>query len=90
MSEKEVSDLSLKRDECPRCKAIWLNGRHTWSGTGCRGDEETLHNLVCSKVNDPKCINKSYKKGHIYQNKDTWEKRRTFINSINLDLNAKE
>jgi len=80
MSDKEVSDLSIKRDQCPRCGAIWLNGNHIWGGTGYKGDEETLHNLVCSKVDDPQCINKKYKRGEIYKNKDTWEKRRQFIN----------
>lgn len=44
-----------------------------------KGDEETLHNLVCSKVNDPECINPKYKKGGIYGNKDTWEARAKFI-----------
>lgn len=79
MSDKEISDLSVQREECPRCKAVWLNGRHMWTGTGKEGNEETLHNLVCSKVNDPKCINKKYKKGHIYENADSWEKRSKFI-----------
>ena len=46
MTEKQVSDFSIKRDECPVCGAIWLNGQHTWS-TGRQGDEETLSNLVC-------------------------------------------
>ena len=90
MSDKEISDLSIKRDECPRCQAIWLNGQHTWTGTGCRGDEEVLHNLVCSRVNDPRCINRKYLKGHTYQGKDTWEKRRDFIDKWNWNPNAKE
>lgn len=77
--EKEVSDFSIKRKECPRCKALWLNDQHYWTGTGSRGDEETLHNLVCSNVNDPQCINPKYVKGHSYGNKDTWEKRLNFI-----------
>jgi len=76
---REVSNFSLKREECPKCKAIWLNGQHTWSGTGVKGDEETLHNLVCSQVNDPECINPKYKKGGTYENKDTWEARAKFI-----------
>lgn len=83
MEDKEVSDFSLERKECPRCKAVWLNGRHYWTGTGKPGDPETLSNLVCNNVDDPQCINPCYKKGHIYQNKDTWEKRKSFITEWN-------
>ena len=79
-SDKEVSDFSLKREECPKCGAIWLNGQHTWA-TGIKGDEETLANLVCSQTPQvPGCVNTKYKKGHIYGDKDTWEKRNNFIN----------
>lgn len=81
MSNRETSDLSLERIECPKCGAIWLNGQHIWGGTGYKGDEETLHNLVCSRVDDPQCINKKYKRGEIYKNKDTWEKRKEFIDN---------
>jgi hypothetical protein len=77
--DKETSDLSLSRKECPRCKAIWINDKHIWSGTGCQGDEQVLHNLVCNQINDPQCINPAYKKGEVYENKDSWEKRRKFI-----------
>ena len=78
-SDKEVSDFSLKREECPKCGAVWLNGQHTWA-TGNKGDEETLANLVCSQTPQvPGCVNKKYKKGHIYGDKDTWEKRSNFI-----------
>lgn len=78
-SDKEVSDFSLKREECPKCGAVWLNGQHTWA-TGIKGDEETLANLVCSQTPQvPGCVNKKYKKGHIYGDKDTWEKRSNFI-----------
>jgi len=78
-NQKEVSDFSLKREECPKCGAVWLNGQHIWTGTGKVGDSEVLSNLVCTTVNAPDCINKSYKKGHIYGEKDTWEKRKAFI-----------
>ena len=78
MSDKQVSDFSIKREECPVCRAIWLNGQHTWS-TGRRGDEETLSNLVCGIKNSPQCINSKHKVGHIYGEKDTWEKRSKFI-----------
>ena len=39
MTEKETSDLSLTRVECPVCGAIWLNGQHMV--TGMKGDEVT-------------------------------------------------
>jgi len=78
-NQKEVSDFSLKREECPKCGAVWLNGQHIWTGTGKVGDPEVLSNLVCTTVNAPDCINKSYKKGHIYGEKDTWAKRKAFI-----------
>jgi hypothetical protein len=66
MSDKELSDLSFNREECPKCGAVWLNGNHIWR-TGNKGNEETLHNLVCSRTNDPQCINKKYKKGFVYK-----------------------
>jgi len=78
MSDKELSDLSFNREECPKCGAVWLNGNHIWR-TGNKGNEETLHNLVCSKVNDPQCINKKYKRGSVYEKADSWEKRSKFI-----------
>ncbi len=84
MSDKQVSDFSIKRDECPVCGAIWLNGQHTWS-TGKRGDEETLSNLVCGIKDDPKCINSKHKVGHVYGEKDTWEKRRQFIENLETE-----
>ena len=86
MDDKKTSDLSIERKECPRCKAVWLNGRHYWSGTGIPGDPETLSNLVCSNVDDPQCINPSYKRGHIYGEKDTWEKRKSFIDSFTSEV----
>tara|TARA_R100000231_G_scaffold20683_1_gene20199 strand:+ start:230 stop:487 length:258 start_codon:yes stop_codon:yes gene_type:complete len=84
MADKELSDLSFIREECPRCGAIWLNGQHTWY-TGKKGNEEDLHNLVCSQANDPQCINKKYKKGHVYDFADSWNKRMEFINKMNPD-----
>ena len=78
MPDKELSDLSFNREECKRCGAVWLNGSHIWR-TGKKGDEETLHNLVCSKANDPECINKKYVKGKVYEFADSWEKRAAFI-----------
>jgi len=46
-----------------------------------KGDEESLSNLVCSVKDSFQCINPKHKKGHIYGDKDTWEKRRKFIDS---------
>ena len=78
MSDKQLSDLKIDRVECPKCGAIWLNGQHMWH-TGMKGDEESLSNLVCSVKDSFQCINPKHKKGHIYGDKDTWEKRRKFI-----------
>jgi ribosomal protein S27AE len=78
MYSKETSDLFVSRKECPKCGAVWLNGQHIWS-TGRKGDEETLSNLVCSIKNDPQCINSKHKVGHVYGEKDTWEKRSKFV-----------
>ena len=78
MYSKETSDLFVSRKECTKCGAVWLNGQHIWS-TGRKGDEETLSNLVCSIKNDPQCINSKHKVGHVYGEKDTWEKRSKFV-----------
>lgn len=56
-SDKELSDLSLDRKECPKCGALWLNGEHYWSGTGKKGNELDLAGLVCNKLGDDTCIN---------------------------------
>ena len=80
-SDKPISDFSLKREECPKCGAVWLNGQHTWA-TGAKGDDESLANLVCSQTPQvPGCVNKKFKKGHIYGDKETWEKRANFIDN---------
>ncbi len=70
----KISDLVMKRDECPKCGAVWLNNRHVWS-TGNKGDELDLAGLVCNQANDPRCINP--KKG--LQGGDTWEARAELI-----------
>ena len=57
MIDRELSDLSLDRKECPKCGAIWLNGQHYWSGTGKEGDPHDLAGLVCNKLGDDTCIN---------------------------------
>lgn len=68
--DEKVSDLVMKRDECPTCGAIWLNNRHVWA-TGNKGDELDLAGLVCNKADSPACINP--KKG--LEGGDTWEDR---------------
>lgn len=70
MSDREISDLSISRTECPKCKATWINGQHMWA-TGKEGSELDLAGLVCNKLGDDTCINplKGFKGG------DTWEDR---------------
>ena len=68
--DKELSDLSLSRNECPKCGAIWINGQHRWS-TGSMGNELDLAGLVCNNLGDNQCINPL--KGR--EGGDTWGKR---------------
>ena len=68
---REVSDLSLNRKECPKCGAIWINDQHYWSGTGKKGNELDLAGLVCNKHGDDSCINPSQG----LDGGDTWDKR---------------
>ena len=70
-SDRELSNLSLSRKECPKCRAVWINGEHRWSGTGNRGSELDLASLVCNDHGDEQCINPM--KGQV--GGDTWEKR---------------
>ena len=75
---RELSDLSLSRKECPKCGAIWINGEHIWSGTGNKGNEFDLAGLVCNQLGDHQCINpmKGSERG------DTWEKRLTDLENL--------
>ena len=57
MTNKEMSDLSIERKECPKCGALCINGEHYWSGTGKKGNELDLAGLVCNKLGDETCIN---------------------------------
>lgn len=68
---RELSDLSLDRKECPKCGALWLNGQHYWSGTGVKGNDLDLAGLVCNKLGDDRCINPC--RGQ--EGGDTWAKR---------------
>ena len=71
MEDKELSDLTMSRVECPKCGAIWINGEHRWSGTGNKGSELDLAGLVCNKHGNFQCINPM--KGQ--EGGDTWAKR---------------
>ena len=60
MESKEVSELSLRLDtECEKCGAIWINGKHMFSGTAASYDnsELDLAGLVCNKLGNEQCIN---------------------------------
>jgi hypothetical protein len=73
MSNKELSDLSIERKECPKCGALWINGEHYWSGTGKKGNELDLAGLVCNNHGDETCINPCVgMEGGV-----TWQKRLT-------------
>jgi len=69
--DRELSDLSLDRKECPKCGAIWLGGQHYWSGTGAKGNDLDLAGLVCNNLADAQCINPV--RGQT--GGDTWAKR---------------
>ena len=55
--DRQFSDLSMSRAECPKCGATWINGEHRWSGTGVKGSDLDLAGLVCNKLGDFQCIN---------------------------------
>ncbi len=74
-TNKELSNLSMTRVECPKCGAIWINGEHRWSGTGMKGSDIDLAGLVCNTLGDNTCINPA--KGQ--EGGDTWEKRLEFL-----------
>ena len=69
--DRELSDLSLSRTECPKCGAVWINGQHYWSGTGNKGNELDLAGLVCNNLGDNQCINPV--RGQ--DGGDNWDKR---------------
>lgn len=84
MNNRELSDLSLERKECPKCGALWINGEHYWSGTGKKGNESDLAGLVCNKNGDETCINPM--KGHT--GGDTWAKRLEFLEKSEEERNG--
>ena len=77
MESKEVSELSLSRVECEKCGAIWINGKHMFSGTAASYDnsELDLAGLVCNKYGNEQCIN--HKKGE--DGGQTWAYRSGFV-----------
>ena len=81
MSEKEVSDLTINRVECPHCKACWINGKHYWS-TGATSDhsESDLAGLVCntSHGDTTQCINPQL--GN--ETGDTWSQRLGLLSAV--------
>ena len=77
MSEKETSDFSLSRVECPKCGAVWINGQHYWR-TGYTGNEADLAGLVCKQLGDFQCINPQKNA----QGGDTWAKRLEEIDKL--------
>jgi len=81
----ESSDFNVKRVECPRCGAKWLNDQLYWS-TGAKADERDLSNLVCGLRDFNDCINPSHKTSHIYGEADSWEKRSRASKKIDLEL----
>ena len=85
MADKELSDLSMSRVECPKCGATWINGQHRWSGTGERGSELDLAGLLCNRLGDDTCINPSKGK----DGGDTWEKRLEDLDNYPDQLNNK-
>ena len=71
MTDRDLSDLSINRKECPKCGAVWINDEHYWSGTGKKGNELDLAGLVCNNLGDDTCINPCRgKDGGV-----TWKKR---------------
>ena len=81
MTNKELSNLSIDRKECPKCGATWIEGTHRWN-TGMVGNELDLAGLVCNKLGDETCINP--KKG--LDGGDSWEKRFDEIQKKTDDL----
>jgi hypothetical protein len=55
---KDLSELSLSRKECPKCGAVWINGKHYFAtGASYDGSELDLAGLVCNAYANETCIN---------------------------------
>ena len=85
MDDKELSDLTMSRAECPKCGAIWINGEHRWSGTAAKGNELDLAGLVCNKLGNHQCINP--KRGQ--EGGDTWAKRLEDLTKMEFEAEDK-
>lgn len=81
MADREMSDLSVSRAECPKCGAVWINGQHYWSGTGTKGSDLDLAGLVCNKLGNHQCINP--RRGD--DGGDTWTKRMEDLDDFSKD-----
>jgi hypothetical protein len=81
-NERELSDLKIERKECPKCRAVWINGEHRWSGNGNKGNELDLAGLVCNNWGDQTCINPMKGK----EGGDTWKKRQEFLEAFEQEL----
>ena len=83
MSDKETSDLSINRVECPHCEAVWINGQHYWR-TGATGSELDLASVVCNTPhgNSKQCINPMIGQ----EGGDTWEDRMKYINALQKEM----
>lgn len=85
MDEKELSDLTMSRAECPKCGAIWINGEHRWSGTAAKGNELDLAGLVCNKLGNHQCINPA--KGQ--EGGDSWARRLADLEKMEFEAEDK-
>ena len=85
MDDRELSDLSLSRAECPKCGAIWINGEHRWSGTAAKGNEYDLAGLVCNTLGNHQCINPMKGK----EGGDTWAKRLKELERLEFEAEDK-
>ena len=76
----DFSDLKLEREECEKCGATWINGKHVWRGTGASSEssELDLAGLVCNKYGNDQCINPM--KGT--DGGQTWEYRAGYIDGM--------
>ena len=74
MTDRKLSEFGIKRKECQKCGATWLNNVHYWR-TGAKGSELDLAGLVCNQTDSSECINPA--KARV--GGDTWEKRAEFI-----------
>ena len=84
MAEKETSDLSINRVECPKCQAVWINGQHYWH-TGRVGNEVNLASLVCQPNGDNQCINPQ----RHAEGGDTWAERLKLIDTLSKEWENK-